>query len=61
MTTRIVSPTTMNFDGSYSNTLTFAPLVASDAGTFMCTAILGNVTKTVSVAVTVEGINSIWG
>ena len=52
--TRMVLAATMNSDGSYSSTLTFTPLMASDAGMFMCRATLGDAMQTTSVAVTVE-------
>ena len=53
--TRMVLAATMNSDGSYSSTLTFTPLAASDAGMFMCRATLGDAVQTASVNVTVEG------
>ena len=54
--TRMVSATTVNSgDGSYSSTLTFTPLMASDAGMFMCRATLGDAIQTASIDVTVQG------
>ena len=53
-TTRMVSATTMDSDGSYSSTLIFTPLAASDAGMFMCKATLGDAMQTASIGVTVD-------
>ena len=53
--TRMVSGITMNSGGSYSSTLAFTPLAASDAGMFMCRATRGDSMQTASIAVTVEG------
>ena len=53
---RMVSATTVNSgDGIYSSTLTFTPLMATDAGMFMCRATLGDAVQTVSMDVTVQG------
>ena len=41
-TARVRVSGTGSVDSGYSNTLTFSPLRASDAGTFTCKAILGN-------------------
>ena len=53
--TRRVSETKINSGGSYSRTLTFNPLAASDAGMFMCRATLGDTMQTASIAISVEG------
>ena len=53
--TRMVSATRLNPGGSYSGTLTFTPLSASDAGMFMCRATLGDAIQTASIDVTVQG------
>ena len=53
---RMVSATTVNpGDGSYSSTLAFTPLMASDAGMFLCKATLGDAVQTASMDVTVQG------
>ena len=52
--TRMVSTTDMNSNGSYSRTLTFNPLSASHAGTYMCTARVGGAVQTVTENVTVQ-------
>ena len=52
--TRNVSATIMNPGSSYSSTLTFTPLSASDAGMFMCRATLGDAVETASTDVIVE-------
>ena len=52
--TRIVSMTTGS-PGSYSSTLMFNPLRASDAGTYTCRTILGSATDSASFDVTVRG------
>ena len=52
--TRNVSETTGSAS-SYSSTLTFSPLRASDAGMFMCRATLGSVVKSDLLGVTVQG------
>ena len=49
--TRMVSPPTLR---SSSYTLTFNPLLASHAGTYMCTVMVGSVVETVTVDVTVQ-------
>ena len=54
-TTRMVSATTVNPSGNYSTNLTFTPLMASDAGMFMCRATLGDAMQTASKDVTVQG------
>ena len=51
----MVSAITMDSDGSYSSTLNFTLLSASDAGMFMCRATLGDAMQTAFIAVTVEG------
>ena len=53
-TARMVSGVTGSA-GSYSSTLTFSPLRASDAGMFMCRASLGNVTNSQAYDVAVLG------
>ena len=52
--TRMVSMTTGS-TGSYSSTLTFSPLRASDAGMFVCRAILGDAMNSQSFSVAVQG------
>ena len=52
--TRIVSMTTGS-PGSYSSTLMFNPLRASDAGTYTCRTILRSATDSASFDVTVRG------
>ena len=52
--TRMVSMTTGS-TGSYSSTLTFSPLRASDSGMFVCRAILGDAMNSQSFSVAVQG------
>ena len=52
--TKMVSGITGS-DGSYSNTLMFSPLRASDAGTFTCRAILGDASNSQTYTVAVLG------
>ena len=52
--TRMVSMTTGSA-GSYSSTLMFSPLRASDAGMFVCQAILGDAMNSQSFSVAVQG------
>ena len=53
-TTRMVSEVTGSA-GSYSSTLIFTPLRASDAGLLMCRATLGNATNNQTYVVAMEG------
>ena len=53
-TTRMVSEVTGSA-GSYSSTLIFTPLRASDAGMLMCRATLGNATNNQTYVVAMEG------
>ena len=51
-----IIPEISGSDGSYSSTLTFSPLRASDAGTYMCNATLGDLDAmdTATVDITVQ-------
>ena len=53
--TRMVSGITGSAGSGYSSTLMFTPLRASDAGTFICRATLGNVASSKDVEVAVQG------
>ena len=46
----------MDPSGSYSNSLSFSPLVVSDAGLFTCKVIIGGVTKVETTTITVNSM-----
>ena len=51
-----LSPTTvMDSNGTYSKSLSFNPLVESDAGMYTCRVTLGEITRTETATVTVNG------
>ena len=54
--TKVVSTTMMNPDGGYFSTLSFDPLLPSDAGLYMCRVMVGNVIKVETVTINVSGM-----
>ena len=57
--TKTVSPTTVNPNSGYSSTLSFNPLLPSDAGLYTCRVMVGRVTREETIIVTVNGMYNI--
>lgn len=54
--TKAVSTTMMNPDGGYFSTLSFDPLLASDAGLYVCRVMVGSVIRVETVTINVSGM-----
>lgn len=57
--TRAISTTMMNPNGGYFSTLSFDPLLASDAGLYTCRVVVGSAVMMRTVTVNVSGMYTI--
>lgn len=54
--TKAISATMMNPNGGYFSTLSFNPLLASDAGLYMCRVIVGSIIMVETVTINISGM-----
>lgn len=54
--TKTVSTIMMNANGGYFSTLSFDPLLASDAGLYMCRVTVGSVIRMETITINVSGM-----